>query len=362
MENQELKQMDYKEILKFSGAFIAWVIGSGFATGQEILRFFSSFGYASYGIVIINLLGFLWIGKTLMLTGYAHKHEPKFRHFEYYCGKGIGKIYYWATPLILFLIMSVLLSAVGSMLHEYYGLNHYIGALFMALLVWFTYMIGFERFVQIISKIGPVVIIFSLIVGLLSVFNDLDHFAQVSSFQMGLNDFRATPHWAWSAILYLSLDFLTGATYYTRLGASAKNRNSAKWGAIIGSFVLIASITIMNTAILLNAVNAASLAIPTLYLAKKIGLFFGGSFSVILLLGMYSSCSATMWSICSNFFEIGTFRNKLVASVTLVMALVLGLLPFGKLVGTLYPLIGYYGLFYIACVAYKGISSRRIRF
>lgn len=37
-----------KAVLKFSGAFIAWVIGSGFATGQEVLQFFTSYGYRSY--------------------------------------------------------------------------------------------------------------------------------------------------------------------------------------------------------------------------------------------------------------------------------------------------------------------------
>lgn len=31
---------DIRAVIKFAGAFIAWIIGSGFATGQEILQFF----------------------------------------------------------------------------------------------------------------------------------------------------------------------------------------------------------------------------------------------------------------------------------------------------------------------------------
>lgn len=42
---------DKRQVIKFAGAFIAWVIGSGFATGQEILQFFSSYGYLSYAVV-----------------------------------------------------------------------------------------------------------------------------------------------------------------------------------------------------------------------------------------------------------------------------------------------------------------------
>ena len=64
---------DKKAVMKYAGAFIAWVIGSGFATGQEILQFFTSYGYYSYGVVILNLVGFLFLGNMLMTTGYAHK-------------------------------------------------------------------------------------------------------------------------------------------------------------------------------------------------------------------------------------------------------------------------------------------------
>ena len=44
MENH----INFKKVFKTAGAFMAWVIGSGFATGQEVLQFFSSYGYHSY--------------------------------------------------------------------------------------------------------------------------------------------------------------------------------------------------------------------------------------------------------------------------------------------------------------------------
>ncbi len=357
MDADHGETINMKEILKFAGAFIAWVIGSGFATGQEVLRFFTSYGFGSYAVVMINLLGFLLLGQTLMVTGYAHRNDQNFRHFEYYCGKRIGKIYFWATPVILFLIMSVLLSAAGSMFLQYYGINHYVGAGLMASIVLATYLIGFENFIHIVSKIGPVVIIFCLLVGIISVFRDFHFIEVVPAYENTLSAYRPSSNWALGAVLYLSLDFLTGGTYYTRLGASAKSRSSAKWGAILGSVVLVLAIAIMSSAILLNAKDAASLAIPTLFLASKISPVFGTAFSVILVLGMFSSCSATMWSVCSCLFTVGSKKNKIMSVVVISCALMLGLLPFGKLVGVLFPLIGYYGLFYIGCVAYKGIRG-----
>lgn len=38
-------KVDIKRVLSYSGAFIAFLIGSGFATGQEVSQYFSSFGF-----------------------------------------------------------------------------------------------------------------------------------------------------------------------------------------------------------------------------------------------------------------------------------------------------------------------------
>lgn len=35
-------EINILNIMKFAGAFIAFIIGSGFATGQEIMQFFTS--------------------------------------------------------------------------------------------------------------------------------------------------------------------------------------------------------------------------------------------------------------------------------------------------------------------------------
>ena len=47
---------DIRNSIRIAGAFIAWVIGSGFATGQEMLRFYASFGLYGYGAVAVNLV------------------------------------------------------------------------------------------------------------------------------------------------------------------------------------------------------------------------------------------------------------------------------------------------------------------
>lgn len=351
------KLRSHRAEYKYAGAFIAWVIGSGFATGQEVMQFFTGYGYMSYAVVLVNLLGFLLIGRTLMVTGYEHRGDSRFNQFRFFCGERLGAFYTWLVAATILLLMSVLISGAGATLREYYGVNHYIGAALMAVMVLCAYLTGFQRLVRVVSKLGPVIIAFSVAVGLLTVLRDRAAFAEVPRYEAELSALRATPSWFVSALLYLSLNFLTGSTYYTQLGASAESQRDARNGALLGAGALVLCIAIVNTAILLNADKAASLSIPVLYLARSLSPVLGAVFSVVLVLGMFSSCSAMMWTICSRLRLEQRGHGRIAALGVAAAAFALGLLPFGDLIAVFYPIVGYVGLIFIACVAYRGLRS-----
>jgi len=357
MKALDKEEYNVKAIIKYAGAFIAWVVGSGFATGQEILRFFSSYGYASYCAVLFSLVGFIFIGQILLIKGHENRRVEKFNHFKFYCGNKLGTIYSWLVSATLVLLMSALVSGSGAALSEYYGINHYIGSAIMAAMVLCAYLTGFEKLVKILSFIGPMIIVFILFIGTITVFNDFHNIYEIGVYEKELASVQSAPHWIISAILHLPLNFLCSSTYYTALGKSTENKNTAKWGAIIGSITIILVITIMNTAILLNAGDAASLSVPTLYLAKKVSYVLGAAFSIVLILGIFSSCSTMMWSFCNQFYKEGTWKNRLFAIVTSLIIFVIGLFSFRDLVGIFYPLIGYIGLIFVVCVIYKGVEK-----
>ena len=147
---------------------MAWVIGSGFATGQEVLQFFSAYGYWSFAVAGINLAGFVLFGYWLMRAGYENKDVPGFNHFRFFCGEKPGAVYSWLVSATLLLLIPVMISGGGATLHEYYGIPKPIGSAVFAAAVLAVYLIGFEKMVGIISKIGPVIILFSLLVGVIS--------------------------------------------------------------------------------------------------------------------------------------------------------------------------------------------------
>lgn len=346
-----------RAVIKFAGAFIAWVIGSGFATGQEVLQFFSSYGYWSYGVVLIDLIGFLFLGRVLLLTGYDNRERQGFNQFKYFCGEKLGAFYSLLIPITLLLIMPVLISGAGATLSEYYGINHYVGSAVMAAMVLCAYLIGFERLIKVVSSIGPVIIAFALLVGTVTVIRDFDQFSDVAAYESVLSKSQSSPHWLISAVLYLSLNFLCGSTYFTQLGISADNRKEAKYGAMVGAAALVLAIGIMSSAILFDAKDTAQLAIPMLFLAKKISYVFGAVFSIVLIFGIFSSCATMMWTVCNQFTRGGQKGNRIFAVCVAVFTFILGLFSFSELVGLFYPLVGYMGLIFVGCVVYKEIKG-----
>lgn len=337
-------------IIRIAGAYVAWVMGSGFATGQEILQFFTSFGYRSFILIAMNLAGFLIIGPMILEAGQINKNLRGYSHFRFFCGEKLGTVYDWFLPIGMFAGMVILISGSGATLHEYYGLNHYVGALIMAAAALTAYIIGFRKFVRVVSFIGPTIIAFTVFVGIVTLVRDFDGLSTVDNFSHEMEAKQPVP-FAWlSGILYISYNLCGGSKYYSALGETAVTKKEAFWGAVIGSIALIAAILLMNCAMLTDIGHTAVQDVPTLYLTQKISYSLGAVFSIVLIMGIFSSCSAMLWTVSSKFVVQGTRKSHIFAACACILAFLVGLLPFAQLVGIIYTILGYVGLIFSVCV------------
>ena len=358
-----------KELLKGGSAIFpqgVWAWSNYAKAWQQanFARYTANSLFISFGVMIISLI-------NSSMAGYSFARRPtKFKEALYLVFVGfmfinVGSVslrplYELAVGVKMntSLISVILISAGGATLEQYYGVNRYLGSSIMAALVLAAYLLGFEKLVDLVSPIGPVIIAFSIFVGIFTLVRDLGNFSEIGNYTAALSQFHAAPHWSISAALYLSLNFLCGSTYYTALGASADSYKSVKWGAILGALALVATIAVMNLAIILNAGELEALSVPTLYLASKISGVIGTVFSVVLVLGIFTSSTTTVWSFCSGFFKDEPKKNRLFSVFAVAACTALGFVPFGRLMAVAYPAIGYVGLYFIACVIRKGIRKK----
>lgn len=157
------KLISFKKIATIAGAMCAYWMGSGFATGQEILQFFTVNGLKGVLATIIFL--FITGISTYFICGVGQREqfENPFDIFEYYCGKWLGAFYTWFSIIVMYCALIVILA--GATLHEFYDLQTHIGIIIIGLLALGTAVLGVERLIQIVGMIGPVQILFVLVLG-----------------------------------------------------------------------------------------------------------------------------------------------------------------------------------------------------
>ena len=62
---KESGAVNWKRVLILAGAVIAFTIGSGFATGQEIIQYFTAYGWQSILVILGFAVAFLYTISTL---------------------------------------------------------------------------------------------------------------------------------------------------------------------------------------------------------------------------------------------------------------------------------------------------------
>ena len=124
-------KVNIKEILTLAGTYISVCIGSGFATGQEIMQFFSAHGMISILSNTICMGIMAYCGASLLEIGNKKNLKSSNDIFEYLCGKHIGYLFKRFMPIFFFCSFVIMLSGAGASINQYYGISKNLGSLIL---------------------------------------------------------------------------------------------------------------------------------------------------------------------------------------------------------------------------------------
>ena len=108
---------------------------------------------------------------------------------------------------------------------------------------------------------------------------------------------------------------------------------------------------LMNIALLAAGDEVQDSVVPTLKMAMALSPLTAEIFTLILLCGIFSTAAPMLWTICKSLAGEGSRSSRILALLLCLDALVLGQLPFDRLVAAIYPVSGYMGLFLLLCIA-----------
>lgn len=230
-----MKNITLGKVITLTGAIVAFSIGAGFATGQEILQFFASYGVAKcLGAAAVTLVLYIWVCAVIMED--ARELQPKQANdiWVYYCGKYFGGFMKYFTPIFLFAVLVVMTSGAGATINQYYGLPTAVGRGLITVLMLVTVILGKDKLTKILGGVGIIIIIFALLVGIISLCKNAGNLGTATATLETMDVAQAAPFWWLSGILYTTFMAVNLVPFLAGIAPDCKSKEEARLGGIGG--------------------------------------------------------------------------------------------------------------------------------
>lgn len=350
---------DAKNMIRYAGAVVAYLIGSGFASGQEVMQYFTAFG-----LIRGTLGGLITMAIMLVLTGLVMRDAMSLKLrdvngiFEYYCGKTAGRMLRWMMPAFLYCIYVIMLSGAGALLKDFFGIPEIWGRTVMLVLSLLTVVTGIERIADIIGLIGPAIIVLTLLISAFTLFRYAAGLQGADAFAGSVVINQAAGVWWISAVNYGSFCGLILIPFLTGLAQNESGKKCAVTGSMLGAGVFSLTAMLLNAAMLSCLGYVWDKEIPTVCLADLLYRNGGLFFSIVMFFGIYTTAVPMLWSgvnkICQ---DEKTWKYRCVAMIMGAVAYVTARLPFARLINVVYPWMGYVGMGVFICIMIRQIHK-----
>lgn len=376
MGNSE--KVSWKRVLILAGAVIAFTIGSGFATGQEIIQYFTAYGTKSLLVIAVFAVAFLYYNFNFAKAGAEQKFERGNDVYKYFCGKYVGTFCDYYSTIFCYMSFWVMIGGAASTLHQEYGLPQWVGAVILTVLTILTVVGGLNSLVDAIGIVGPIIVVLCIGIGLITCISDGGNIAAglevikegaYEGAEAGETIKNAGANWLISGLSYAGFVLLWFASFTAALGAKNKKKD-LNYGIIGGTVAVCVAIALVSFAQIANIntpmANGAAYVwnadIPNLILAMEIWKPFSAIFAIVVFAGIYTTAVPLLYNPAARFAKEGTSQFKILTIVLGIIGLNVGLfLPFRVLVNVIYVLNGYVGAVLILFMIWKNIKDFRAK-
>lgn len=346
-------KVSWVNVIKFAGAFIAFLIGAGFATGQEVLQYFAGYGYQGLLVGAFVLICFIYVGGDFIVAGFNERFANTNDIYRYYCGKYIGGFYDYFSIAFIYMSYIVMLGGAGGTFNQYYQLPPAYGAIFMLVVSVGVVVLGLGKIVDIIGSIGPLIVVIALGVGLAAILQNpagvSEGVALIESGSLDPDKFiRVGSNWFMAGTSYVGFCMLWLAAFLAAMGTKANSKKEAVIGTTLGAIGFVVGACILAFGLLTHFEELYASDIPSLILAEYLWPPLASIFSVVILAGIFTTAVPLLWSVSARFAAEKTTKfYGLTVALGCIACFVALMLPFRKIVNIIYGINGYVGIILI---------------
>lgn len=318
--------------------YIGTVVGAGFATGQEILQFFTRFGaWGAAGIAFATAM-FIWIGaKMMLIAGRIRAKSYEDLNVALFGGKyGI-----WVSQfmlLVLICVNAVMLAGAGAIFNEHLGISYQTGLLITIFLCFLLLRNGLDAILAVNSIVVPIMLLFTVIIII-----DTMHSPGADRWLTLTTD--AHPIAAWAApFLYAAFNLAMAQAVLVPLGGRVVDRRTIMAGAWLGGIGIGIMLLVGHIALSAHMPGITQYEIPMGGIARELGAALQWVYTFLIFAEIFTTLLSDIYGVTLQIHQRFGWHEQLIIGVILLFCFMASQIGFGPLLSTLYPLFGAFSL------------------
>lgn len=340
--------------LQIAFTYIGTVVGAGFATGQEILQFFTKYGSIALLTILVSTGLFIWFGTKVMLAAHdigAASYEDLNKHLF---GEKWGERISWFMLVELFSVAVVMLAGAGSVFREQLGQSFLLGVAVTLALAYVVASGGMRGIMAVNTIVVPGMLLFTGIA-----FYFTSQSAEFLTFRWLEMEDPYPPGRAWIApLLYAAFNLASAQAVLAPLGAAVRDRTAIKLGGVLGGAGLGALLIVGHISLSAHAPDIFQYEIPMGLVVAGMGTLFHFMYLMLIYAEVFTTFVANIFGLSLQLEQRLKAPRRTIIVGALLLCFLISFVGFKALLSTLYPLFGALSLVWFAAVI---VSRRRAR-
>lgn len=329
-----------------AATFIGTTIGAGYASGQEILQYFVSFGTVRGGTALVGA-GLLFFVLAYAVLWLAHRLRTDEVHdlVNPFANRWPTRFADLCIVASLLGTLIIMLAGAGAALERQVGLPPLVGAALMGAVCVLSVAAGARGLVSVQKVVVPAIIVVAVGVAVWALLNPVPSTGE--SARELVNSSPLINAWWMSGILYVAFNIQLVFAVFAPLGKDSQGGRPLLLGALVGALGIVLMAGALFLALTANAPVIGRTELPMVELAGRIAPWAMVVYTFVLLLAQFTTAASCLFGLVERSAKV-PFLSRLpawgLAAAVAGVSVVLSGIGFSSLVGTVYPALGYAGL------------------
>lgn len=338
--------MKWRKSLQIASIYVGTVVGAGFATGKEIVEFFSRFGFMGLVGIIISGLLFIFLGVKIMVLAIRLQAKSYQQFNQYIFGPFIAPFINILMFFMLIGVTAVMLSGAGAVFVEQLHLSKNTGIYLTIVLAVIVFVIGTKGLIYVNSIVVPLLIFFNifLVWQILLLPNISETIFPIKDVCLEIIH---------SALAYAAFNLALAQAVLVPAAAEINDIVVVKWGGIIGGIILTMVLAASHL-VLIQLPELTIYQIPMGMMMEKLAPTMYIFFVVLIYGEIFTTLVGNIYGLERYLHQHFPTKKIGIGLFIFIITFLISQINYGTLLSVLYPLFGSISLVFLILLIIKG--------